>query len=147
MTSAVVDSASVSNLTDMNDNHLLSLVNEVIAKPPTAIPQSVMADVNPRLLEAMDLLNKGVSWTHPAILSVLLEILRQQQEQQARLNIISQLSQQQNYNVYNVPETSPPPASESVNSGISEKSTEELMRSLTPDEYLAVNVLTELADC
>ena len=121
------------------------MVNSVVNQPPPPLPHSVMADVNPRLLEAMDLLNKGVQWTHPKILAVLIQILHQQQQQQRE----QQFAQQRAYLAHALTSpvgSSPPPASESANSHSSSKSTEELMSTLSPDEYLAVNVLTDLAN-
>uniref|UniRef100_A0AC34QSI3 Uncharacterized protein n=1 Tax=Panagrolaimus sp. JU765 TaxID=591449 RepID=A0AC34QSI3_9BILA len=127
----------------MNQNVLNMIVNDVITRPPD-LPQSLMADVNPKLVEAMRLLDEGVSWTHPAILSVLV-LIRQHAQATAILNQYQQ-QQQQQLSPIPVSEHYSSPAPESVTSRSSEKSTEELMRSLTPDEYLAVNVLTEMAD-
>lgn len=126
-----------SNITEPETSNLLSLVNEAITKPPLPLPDSIMADVNPKLLEAMDLLNKGVSFTHPTILSVLLQILNRQKEEREQM-LLMEVQKNQNQTFH--------PASDFVDSQYSEKSTDEVMRSLTPDEYLAVSVLAELSN-
>jgi|UniRef100_A0AC35G6G2 hypothetical protein len=139
-TSTGTSSSQNSSSSEAVNNSLLSMVNEVVNQPPNALQLAAMGDVNPRLVEAMHLLNNGVSWTHPTILSVVIQIHQYQQQQRE-----IQLAQQRAYLARAEFETSPPPGSESSYSHSSSKSTEELMSSLSPDECLAVNVLTDLA--
>jgi hypothetical protein len=143
ISTSIISETSQNNSETIMDNSLLSMVNEVVNQPPAALPLELVADVNPRLVEALNLLQRGASWTHPSILSVLIQIYQQQQQQQA-LQIAQQqayLSRAFNNSFENSRES---PGSEYSHS--STKSTEELMSTLSPDECLAVNVLTDLAN-
>jgi hypothetical protein len=137
-------SQNSSSSSEAVNNSLLSMVNEVVNQPPNALQLAAMGDVNPRLVEAMNLLNNGVSWTHPTILSVVIQI-HQYQQQQREIQLAQQRAYLARAGLGSPIETSPPPGSESSYSHSSSKSTEELMSSLSPDECLAVNVLTDLA--
>jgi hypothetical protein len=141
---AATSSTQNSSSSEAVNNSLLSMVNEVVNQPPNALQLAAMGDVNPRLVEAMHLLNNGVSWTHPTILSVVIQI-HQYQQQQREIQLAQQRAYLARAGLGSPIETSPPPDSESSYSHSSSKSTEELMSSLSPDECLAVNVLTDLA--
>jgi hypothetical protein len=141
---ATATSSSQNSSSEAVNNSLLSMVNEVVNQPPNAVQLAAMGDVNPRLVEAMHLLNNGVSWTHPTILSVVIQI-HQYQQQQREIQLAQQRAYLARAGIGSPIETSPPPGSESSYSHSSSKSTEELMSSLSPDECLAVNVLTDLA--
>jgi|UniRef100_A0A914PYJ8 hypothetical protein len=143
-TAAATSSSQNSSSSEAVNNSLLSMVNEVVNQPPNALQLAAMGDVNPRLVEAMHLLNNGVSWTHPTILSVVIQI-HQYQQQQREIQLAQQRAYLARAGLGSPIETSPPPGSESSYSHSSSKSTEELMSSLSPDECLAVNVLTDLA--
>uniref|UniRef100_A0A7E4ZV48 Homeobox domain-containing protein n=1 Tax=Panagrellus redivivus TaxID=6233 RepID=A0A7E4ZV48_PANRE len=151
--SSLISMASPSVTIDATvENTLFNLVVELVRQPPNALPAAVMATVNPRLIAAITLLESGFSWMHPAILSVIVEYYflgreHMPPQQQAwfcmliSVAIKAGLLPQALLNPDPITPITTPPATTAP------KSTEELLKELSPDELFAVNVLTDLANC